>query len=105
QDESRRFARKLAQLSIQKGDRLAILSNNHIDAVRAIFACSYLGAVAVMLNTRLTTTELHYQLTNAEVDLLLTRPILQEEKQLDFAKQFTFENIHQLKEKEVTLLD
>lgn len=104
-DESRLFARKLAQLSIQKGDRLAILSTNHLDAVRAIFACSYLGAVAVMLNTRLTQGELHYQLSNAEVDILLTSESLQEEKELDFAKQYTFTDIHQLQEKPVALVD
>lgn len=104
-DESMVFARKLAQLSIQKGDKLAILSNNHLDAVRAIFACSYLGVVAVMLNTRLTPTELHYQLTNAEVDILLTTETVEEEKQLDFAKQYTFRKIHHLQAKEVLLMD
>src|SRR5699024_4970110 len=58
-NESELFARKLAQLSIQQRDKVAILSNNHLDAVRAIFACYYLGVVAVMLNTRLTQQELH----------------------------------------------
>lgn len=104
-DESRLFARKLARLSIQKGNKIAILSNNHLDAVRAIFACSYLGGVAVMLNTRLTQEELHYQLANAEVDILLTTPTLQEEKQLDFTEQYTFTEIQQLKEKEVALIE
>src|SRR5699024_9726506 len=104
-NESELFARKLAQLSIQKGDKVAILSNNHLDAVRAIFACSYLGVVAVMLNTRLTQQELHYQLANAEVDILLTRPALQEEKQLDFSKQYTFTDVHELKERDIALID
>src|SRR5699024_4770193 len=40
--------------------------------VIAIHALSYLGAVCVMLNTRLTSEELHYQVTDAEVSLLLT---------------------------------
>src|SRR5699024_1281559 len=104
-NECELFARKLTQLSIQKGDKVVILSNNHLDAVRAIFACSYLGVVAVMLNKRLTQQELHYQLANAEVDILLTRPALQEEKQLDFSKQYTFTDVHELKERDIALID
>src|SRR5699024_6641582 len=49
--------------------------------------------------------ELHYQLANAEVDILLTTPTLQEEKQLDFTEQYTFTEIQQLKEKEVALIE
>src|SRR5690606_41441142 len=56
------FARKLAMLGVGKHSKIAILSNNHLDLVIAIHALSYLQAVIVFLNTRLTKTELEYQL-------------------------------------------
>ncbi|MRH44784.1 o-succinylbenzoate--CoA ligase [Aquibacillus halophilus] len=71
-DESRRFARKLSNKGVSEGDHVAIHSNNSLDMVLGLHALSYLGAVAILLNTRLSETELTYQLTDANVSLVLT---------------------------------
>src|SRR5690625_2238889 len=70
--QSKCFAEKLASLDIGEGSRVGIFSANDISMVVAIHAISYLGAIAVLLNTRLTEEELIYQTTDAEVSLILT---------------------------------
>ncbi|GGJ99673.1 2-succinylbenzoate--CoA ligase [Lentibacillus kapialis] len=79
-EKSQSFARKLQTLGVRKSAKIGILSTNHIDMVIAIHALSYLGAVGVMLNVRLTEKELNYQLNDAGVELVLTQD---NEKMLD----------------------
>ncbi|MFD2208174.1 o-succinylbenzoate--CoA ligase [Virgibacillus halophilus] len=69
--EAQQLARKLRNMDIVKGDHVAILSPNHTMMVKVIHALSYLGAVAVLLNTRLTAHELQYQLEDADVKVLI----------------------------------
>src|SRR5699024_6887024 len=71
-DKSVALVRKFASLGIKKGEKVAVLSGNSIDMVVTLHALSYIGAIAVLLNTRLTTTELHYQLTISNTKLLIT---------------------------------
>lgn len=66
------FAIKLASFGVSKGSHVGILSSNCLEMVYAVHALSYLGAVGVLLNTRLTDSELNYQLSDAEVELLVT---------------------------------
>ncbi|MFC2947126.1 o-succinylbenzoate--CoA ligase [Virgibacillus sediminis] len=70
--KSRAFASKLASLGIKKGSHVALLSGNSEKMIISLHAISYLGAVAVMLNTRLTEAELTHQITDAEVSIILT---------------------------------
>ncbi|MFD1361424.1 o-succinylbenzoate--CoA ligase [Lentibacillus salinarum] len=70
-NKSQSFARKLSGLGVQNNTKVGILSANHIDMVVAIHALSYLGAVAVLLNIRLTEQELNDQLNDAGVSLVL----------------------------------
>src|SRR5690625_223678 len=70
QKESEAFAKKLASLGIVEQTHVAILSTNHLDMVIAIHALSYLKAVVVMLNTRLTKYELENQLKESEASVL-----------------------------------
>lgn len=96
---SQSFAKKLAQLDITNGSRVGILSTNHIDMVIAVHALSYLGAVAVMLNKRLTEDELNYQIDDAGVTTILVKehgPNLK-------APIHTFSEIKRLKEKDIKL--
>lgn len=72
-EKSQQFAKKLAQLDIDQDTYVGVLSANHIDMIIAIHALSYLGAVAVMLNTRLTDKELDYQINDAGVSLVLAQ--------------------------------
>lgn len=104
-EKSEQFAKKLANLSISKGMRVAILSPNSFDMIVLIHALSYLEAVIVLLNVRLTKKELMYQLKQSEAELLITTEELQKEKTLDFGKQYTFSEIHTYSEKEIELTE
>ncbi|WP_371069355.1 o-succinylbenzoate--CoA ligase [Sediminibacillus sp. JSM 1682029] len=70
-DKSRSLARKIAASGVRKGNHVALLAANSSDMAAAIHALSYLGAVAVLLNVRLSARELAYQLNDAEVSFLL----------------------------------
>lgn len=104
-EKSERFARQLANFNIKKGTRVAILSTNHLDMITVIHALSYLEAVVVLLNTRLTTVELTDQLTRSRAEVLVTAESLGAEKQLSFAEQFTFKEVQELPERAVLLAD
>lgn len=100
---SKCYARKLAKLGVNNESRVAILSTNNLEMIIAIHALTYLGAVAVMLNTRLTKTELMYQLKSANSLLLLTTESLQVEKALDFSSIYNFTEVENIKEADVVL--
>src|SRR5438105_14996768 len=47
------------------GDRLGLLLPNEREYIQLVYACAWLGVIAVPLNTRLTAVELHHALTDA----------------------------------------
>src|SRR5258708_11576632 len=47
------------------GDRLALLLPNECEYIELVYACAWLGVIAVPLNTRLTAVELDHLLTDA----------------------------------------
>src|SRR5690625_312263 len=104
-EKSKCFARKLASLDIGEGSHVGILSTNGIPMVVAIHALSYLGAVVVLLNTRLTKDELAYQMKDAEVLSVLTCDHMSTKaEEMDFNIPIkSFSNIEQLQEKHVKL--
>lgn len=65
--KSRGMAHSLIESGVKQGDHVALLSNNHPLFPVFIHAISYIGAVVVLLNTRLTPSELSYQLKDADV--------------------------------------
>ncbi|MYL33796.1 o-succinylbenzoate--CoA ligase [Pontibacillus yanchengensis] len=65
------MAGKLASLGVKKGSHVAIYANNSLDFVRFVHAISYIGAVAVFLNTRLTQKEIRFQLEDAKCELVI----------------------------------
>lgn len=71
-EASERFARKLAALNVQEGSHVGILSGNSMEMIVTIHALSYLGAIGVLLNVRLTRAELEFQLKDANVSIVLT---------------------------------
>lgn len=105
--ESKSFAKKIAGLKVKKGDKVGIFSSNHPQMIVMIHALSYLGAVAVLLNIRLTRTELEFQLRDAEVGLVLTSDNLYE----DFSSRGlallskSYRQISQLEENQASLLE
>ncbi|MFS0751044.1 o-succinylbenzoate--CoA ligase [Oceanobacillus sp. 1P07AA] len=69
---SQSYAKKLANLGLQQGDHIAILSTNCVEMIQTVYACSYLGTVVVLLNTKLTINELNQQLIDSDSTLIIT---------------------------------
>ncbi|WP_094243807.1 o-succinylbenzoate--CoA ligase [Tetragenococcus halophilus] len=101
---SQTMARRLASLGITKGSHVALLSQNDVHMVITIHALSYLGAVVVLLNTRLSSNELQFQIDDAKVNLLVTSDQLSYEmEELEVAQKKIISELQQLPEKEVAL--
>ena len=66
-----RLGNALANLGIEKGDRVAILQVNCTQYVESYYAAAKLGAIFVPLNFRSKQDELSYLLGNAEAKVLL----------------------------------
>jgi long-chain acyl-CoA synthetase len=69
--EVEQFARVLASMGVQKGDRVGFVLPNCPQYVIAFFACQRLGAVAVGNNPLYTQRELSHQLTDAGVEKIV----------------------------------
>ena len=65
------LAGALRGLDVQRGDRVALLSNNSTDCLDTQFACMKLGAVYVPLNWRLAVPELEYILNDSAPRVLI----------------------------------
>lgn len=66
------FASFLQDNGIKKGDKAAIILNNGIEFIIALFAITKIGAVAVPVNNFLKNEELIYLLNNCDAKLLVT---------------------------------
>ncbi|MGM7720726.1 o-succinylbenzoate--CoA ligase [Metabacillus sp. Hm71] len=64
-------ARQLSYIGMKKNQHIGILMKNSIDMVETIYAVMSIGAVAVMLNTRLTEQELAWQVDDVEASYLI----------------------------------
>jgi O-succinylbenzoic acid--CoA ligase len=64
-------ANKLSALGIKQGDHVAVLIGNRKEFLWILHGLEYIGAVAVLLNTKLTSHEISWQLENSESKLLL----------------------------------
>ena len=64
----------LRAAGLQRGDRLAILSDNSAEYIVLVLACAACGITLVPLNWRLAVAELVYQIEDAEVARLLVSP-------------------------------
>src|SRR5260370_15944849 len=59
------MAAALSQRGIRRGDRLALLLPNGTEYIQLIHACSWLGAIVVPINTRLSVVEIDHVLAAA----------------------------------------
>ncbi|PSL50415.1 feruloyl-CoA synthase [Salsuginibacillus halophilus] len=75
-DEINRLAAGLQALGVKVGDRVAIFMPNTPEFASALPAIHRIGAVAVPLNARLTTSELNDILTHAEAKAILAHEAL-----------------------------
>src|SRR5450759_5994220 len=71
-----RHAAALLALGVQPGDRVAVLAPNCAMALEAHFAPMRIGAILVMLNTRLAPAELEWILHHCGAKVLLVDPQL-----------------------------
>ena len=62
----------LTHVGVERGQKVAVLMKNGMEMITVIHALSYVGAVAVLLNTRLSREELLWQMDDAEVVCLVT---------------------------------
>ena len=65
------MAAYFASLGIRRGDRVAVLAQNGVEYFDVQFACARTGAICVLLNWRLTVTELEYILNDSSPMLLV----------------------------------
>jgi acyl-CoA synthetase (AMP-forming)/AMP-acid ligase II len=71
-DRVNRLANALAQLGVEKGDRIGMLQVNCNQHIETYFAAAKMGAIFVPLNFRAKAEELSYMIDNAEVKVLFT---------------------------------
>jgi long-chain acyl-CoA synthetase len=64
-DRVARIAAALRRHGFTAGDRLALLLPNEREYIELVYACAWLGVIAVPLNTRLAAVELDHVLTDA----------------------------------------
>lgn len=102
QEKSQQYARRLTSLGLKQGDHIGIFSTNQPEMIIAIHALSYIGAVAVLLNIRLTKEELAYQIENAEIRYLLTSKDLEAKMNFNIPT-FTFAQVESFQEAEIEL--
>ena len=65
------LAAYLGSIGVGRGDRIAVLGYNGIEFFDIQFACARTGSIAVMLNWRLTVTELEYILNDSSPLILV----------------------------------
>ena len=65
------MAAYLGSIGVGRGDRIAILAHNGVEFFDIQFACARNGSIAVMLNWRLTVTELEYILSDSSPSILV----------------------------------
>src|SRR5699024_11200576 len=96
--QSELFAKKLARAGVKESTSVGIYSSNHINMILAIHALSYIGAVAVLLNTKLTKRELTYQITDSDVGIILASEDLRErlQKMQLNTSIYDYDHIHKL---------
>ena len=76
----RKLANGLLDLGLEKGDRVAILSQNSIENIATFYACGRVGLIAQPMNWRLSTPELVRIIGNGTPKVLISGDALAEEK-------------------------
>ncbi|WP_246941485.1 o-succinylbenzoate--CoA ligase [Bacillus pinisoli] len=69
-------ARRLYSLGIHKGTKVGLLSNNSMEMIELIHAIKYVGGITVLLNTRLTSQEISWQLEDSGATYLFAESSL-----------------------------
>ena len=70
-DQVRQTAARLSIQGISRGDRVAVMLDNHLDNLVLFFALIWVGAVHVPVNTRLRHSSLEYVIEHAEPRMIV----------------------------------
>lgn len=73
-----RIAGALANLGVERGDRVAVLSHNRMEMLELFLACAWMGAIFVPLNTALRGVQLSHQLRDSGSSVLVADASLEE---------------------------
>lgn len=73
-DEVARLAGAFSAQGITHGDRVAVMAENRLELIDAWFACAWLGAILVPLNTATKGPQLEHMLSNSEPRALALEP-------------------------------
>jgi long-chain acyl-CoA synthetase len=71
---SRRMAHALIAAGVRPGDRVAILDRNCIEFFEVLFGCSFIGAVTVAVNWRLSPAEMAAVVADSKASVLFCGP-------------------------------
>ncbi|MEZ7171086.1 o-succinylbenzoate--CoA ligase [Sporosarcina sp. OR05] len=104
-DEATNIAQKLRTNGLQDGQRIALLGSSTPDMVLMIHGCLLAGLEIVMLNARLTSSELKWQLADSEAVALL----LDDQSSFQFTNLskpiLSFSDIHASGKSELSIVD
>src|SRR4051812_39564198 len=75
-DRVKSLVARLSQAGFVPGDRLALLLPNGPEYIQLVYACSWLGIIAVPINTRLSTVEIDHVLADASPRRLIRHSTL-----------------------------
>ncbi|TLS39008.1 o-succinylbenzoate--CoA ligase [Pseudalkalibacillus caeni] len=102
------MAKKLAALGVKEKDRVAVLAQNSVESVVFMHALTYLHAVLVPLNIRLSGEELAWQINDAKADFLIYDPVFfkktEEVRKLSQVEFYSWNELNKLKEIAVPVL-
>jgi fatty-acyl-CoA synthase len=65
--DAERLAEQLHEHGVTRGSHVAVVADCSAEGVRILFACAFLGAVAVPVNTRFAVPEVRHVLADAEI--------------------------------------
>lgn len=89
------YAGKLSALGVKENSRVAVLAKSTPEFVFVLYGCMHLGCEMVMLNERLSSNELAYQIDDAEVAFIFVADVLKEK--VDDSRVVLFSEIEDTK--------
>ncbi len=109
QQRTKEMVARLSCLGVQRGEHIAVYAKSSVEMVEMIHALSYLGAVGVMLNTRLTIEELVFQVTDSSCAYILGedsfKDTLKEIGKLTETRSLSFEELKDYEAASVSMLE
>ncbi|MDW0116045.1 o-succinylbenzoate--CoA ligase [Sporosarcina thermotolerans] len=97
------IARKLRMNGLEEGDRIALLGPSNPDMVFVIHGCLLAGLEIVMLNSRLSTKEILWQLGDANASLLIVEDELLRQTKIQDVPMITFSSLQSSEQRDFTI--